>query len=171
MEAVATATAEAKSRVTMAILTGGLIAGVLDITFAFVRSGINGRTPINVLHSVASGLLGQPAYSGGVPVAILGLVLHFLIATIWTTIYVVASRPLTFLVRYAAVCGILYGVIIYVGMNFVVLPLSAVPFKITYTAPVWIPGLLCHMFLIGLPIALVTRRFSGPDSTPSPATA
>ncbi len=54
----------------------------------------------------------------------------------------------------------IYGIGIYLFMNFVVLPLSAIPFKMSYPLASLIGGLLIHMFGIGLPIALVVRRYS-----------
>ena len=44
------------------------------------------------------------------------------------------------------------------SMSLVVIPLCAVPGPRGTPAPVvWITGVLVHMFLIGLPIALVAR--------------
>jgi hypothetical protein len=146
-----------------AILWGGLIAGALDITYAilfsYFRSGV---APAVILQSVASGLLGKATYDGGFATAALGLFLHFLIAYIWAAIYYLASRKLDILARVPYVCGVVYGVLIYVVMNYVVIPLSAVPPR---TGPrpalVVVTGLLIHMLGIGLPIALATRRYSG----------
>jgi uncharacterized membrane protein YagU involved in acid resistance len=149
-----------KSRASRTILWGGLVAGVLDITYAFVASGLRGVGPVRVLQSVASGLLGAAAKEGGLATAALGLLLHFLIAFAIATVYYLASRRLGLLVRRAVICGLLYGIGVYLVMNFVVLPLSAIYFKPTYPLAVLLPGLVGHMLLIGLPIALITRRYS-----------
>ncbi|SRR5260370_2405814 len=146
-----------------AILIGGLIAGTLDITYACVFSYIRrGATPIAVLQSVASGALGAKAREGGIKTAALGLFFHFLIALIAATVYFIASRGLRFMVTQAVVCGILYGVCVYVFMNCVVLRLSAIhstTWPWAYPKSVLIGGLLIHMFGIGLPIALAVRRW------------
>jgi asparagine N-glycosylation enzyme membrane subunit Stt3 len=143
------------------ILIGGLIAGTLDITYACVYSYVRrGTSPVTILQSVASGGLGPRAFTGGVKMAVLGGVFHFLIATIAAAVYYLASRQLRFLITQAVICGILFGVCVYLFMNFVVLPLSAIPFKMSYPWPSLIGGLLIHMFGIGLPIALVVRRYS-----------
>ena len=147
------------SKAYRAIPVGGLIAGVLDITAAFVVNGLRGRSAIWVLQSIASGLLGPTSYKGGFKTAALGLALHFLIATTATAVFFVASRPLKFLVRQAIVCGLLYGVAVYLFMNLVVLPL-AFPFKIAYPVKQVVIGLLVHMSCVGLPISLVVRRYS-----------
>jgi hypothetical protein len=149
-----------KPRPYRAILIGGLIAGTLDITFAFIFYGLRGSSPIRILQSIASGALGANAFTGGAWTAILGGVFHFFIAIVATVIYYLVSRKLTFMINYAVICGVLYGVCIYLFMNFVVLPLSAIPFKPLYPWRVLIPGLLIHMFGIGLPISLVVRRYS-----------
>jgi uncharacterized membrane protein YagU involved in acid resistance len=136
------------------------MAGVFDILFAFVFYSLKGSTPLRILRSVASGLLGAEASQGGLGTAALGLVLHFLIAFGAAAVYYAASRALKLLVRRAVVCGLLYGVAVYLFMNFVVLPLSAIPFKPTYPLDVLLIGLAGHMLLIGLPIALAVRRYA-----------
>ena len=60
-----------------AVLIGGTIGGTLDILFALTFAAVNGMGPVQLLQTVASGLLGEAAYSGGIPVAALGLVGHF----------------------------------------------------------------------------------------------
>jgi hypothetical protein len=150
-----------ESRPWRAILLGGLIAGTIDISYACIFSYLRrGTSPVRILQSVASGALGRSAFEGGARTAVLGLVFHFLIATIAAAFYYLASRPLRFLVNYAVICGPLYGVCIYLVMNFVVLPLSAIGSRPALPLPVLISGLLIHMFGIGLPIALIVRRYS-----------
>jgi uncharacterized membrane protein YagU involved in acid resistance len=144
-----------------AILSGGLVGGAIDITFACVASALlRGVTPIRVGQTVASGLLGrEAAIAGGIPVGISGLVLHFVMTTIMSAVYYAAATRLPLLVRHAPWCGIAYGLGIYLTMNYVVLPLSAIgafggggPWYIV------IPEILVHMFGVGLSIALFTRK-------------
>ena len=74
-------------------------------------------------------------------------------------IFVGASRIWPVLARRATLFGPLYGIGVYLVMNYVVLPLSAFPPRTKPPAPVvWITGVLAHMFLIGLPIALAAKR-------------
>ena len=77
------------------------MAGVLDISAAFINSGLNGRSPMFVLQSVASGLLGPGSYKGGFKSAALGAVLHFLIAFVACAVYYIASRKIKAMVRSA----------------------------------------------------------------------
>jgi uncharacterized membrane protein YagU involved in acid resistance len=144
------------------IFWAGLIAGTLDLTgacvVAWLRSGVR---PVLVFQSVASGVYGAAAFTGGAKTAVVGIVLHFIIATTWATVYYFASRRWTYLVRKPFDAGVLYGVIVYLFMNFVVVPLSAVPRR---TTPVPLSSrfiqMLILIFCIGLPIAFIVRRFS-----------
>ena len=143
-----------------AILVGGLIAGALDITYAFILWWLRAQvTPMQILQSVATGLLGKASYDGGAGTAILGAFLHFFNAVVIAAIFVGASRIWPVLARRATLFGPLYGIGVYLVMNYVVLPLSAFPPRTKPPAPVvWITGVLAHMFLIGLPIALAAKR-------------
>ncbi len=146
------------------ILIGGLIAGVLDITYAFVFSYLrSGRTPAFVLQSVASGALGRDSYQGGAKTAALGLGFHFLIALVAAAVYVLASRALTFMTTHPILSGMIYGLCVYAVMYCLVLRVSAIrattwPWSLPKS--VFIGGLLIHIFGIGLPIALVNRHYS-----------
>jgi hypothetical protein len=146
------------------ILIGGVIAGVLDITYAFVFSYLrSGRTPAFVLQSVASGALGRDAYQGGAKTAALGLGFHFLIAIAAAAIYVLASRVLPFMTTHPIVSGTIYALCVYAFMNCVVLRVSAIratTWPWSYPKSVLLGGLLIHVFGIGLPIALVNRHYS-----------
>jgi uncharacterized membrane protein YagU involved in acid resistance len=142
----------------LATLVGGLIAGTLDITYACVYSYLRrGTPPATILQSVASGAFGQRAFTDGARMVVLGGIFHFLIAITAAVVYFLASRLVRFLITQAVICGVIYGVCVYLFMNLVVLPLSAIPFKMSYPWPSLIGGLLIHMFGIGLPISLAVR--------------
>jgi hypothetical protein len=143
-----------------AILWGGLAAGALDIIAAFVQAALRERGPVGVLHAIASGVLGADAFQGGAPTAALGAVLHFVIAFGAAAVYVAASRKLRVLVERPVLCGLLYGIAVYLFMNLVVLPLSAIPFKMPYKPAGIATALIIHMLCVGLPIALAARRFA-----------
>jgi uncharacterized membrane protein YagU involved in acid resistance len=153
-----------KSNILKPILIGGLIAGAFDITYACIFFGLrNHVSPIRILQSVARGALGQSAFQGGMKTAALGLFFHFLIALTAAAVYVFASRALRFLITHAVVCGILYGLCVYLFMYGIVMRVSAIhstTLPWVYPWAVLIPNLLIHMLGIGLPIALVARRYS-----------
>jgi len=142
------------------IVTAGLVAGALDITYAFIIWGLRGVTPLRIGRSVAAGLVGvDAARAGGVGLGLFGLVLHFIMATLIAAIFYVAARNFRLLVDKAVPFGIAYGLAAYGVMNYVVMPLSAIH-STGDSGPAYIriTGVLVHMFLIGLPIAVITRR-------------
>ena len=149
-----------------AIAYGGLVVGVLDLLDAFLFFGLrSGARPIGILHSIAAGVLGrEAARAGGATTAAVGLFLHFLVATLITTVYVVASRFVPVLRRRWVICGIAFGVAAYFVMAFVVVPLSnAGPGRISFAVPatpVLINGILIHAFGVGLPAAYFASRAS-----------
>jgi hypothetical protein len=142
------------------ILLAGLVAGVLDIIAAAITTVLRGRAPMRMLQSIASGVLGLDSYNGGVKTAALGLGLHFIIATGWAAIFYAVSRRVTFLVRQPIVSGLLYGIAVYCFMNLVVLPLSAFPHQMSFPFSAVAIGVTVIMLCVGLPIALVVRRYS-----------
>lgn len=77
-----------RNRAAYAILWGGLIAGLIDITYAIGFSATRGVPPIRILQSVASGLLGSSSYQGGATTATLGLILHFVPILLITSLIV-----------------------------------------------------------------------------------
>jgi hypothetical protein len=142
------------------IFWGGLIAGTLDILAAFLTAWWRrGISPTRVLQFISSGLLGREAFAGGTKTAALGLALHFLIATTAAIVFYFASRRLLFLVERPVAAGLLYGVLVFLFMNFVVIPVSQVAAN-PATASGLIIGVLTIMFCVGLPIAIIVRRFS-----------
>jgi uncharacterized membrane protein YagU involved in acid resistance len=149
-----------RSRAYKSILWGGLIAGALDLVAALVTNVARGSSPLRVLQSIASGLLGAKSYAGGLATATLGVLLHFLIALCAAAVYYVLSRKFKFLARHAILGGLLYGVAVYWFMNLVVLPLSAVPFKVSFRPELLATGLAVHALCVGLPIALTARHYS-----------
>ena len=137
------------------ILVGGLVAGALDLTSAFITFGWG------VPRAIASGLLGAKALHGGLGTWILGVALHFLIAFSAAAVYCISSWKLGFLKDHFLVCGLFYGIAVFLVMNLMVLPLSAVPFNThTFTLGGLIQGLLVHMLIIGLPISISVWKFS-----------
>lgn len=147
------------ARTMQTILIAGLIAGVLDITAACTNGYLrNGSSPARILQSVAGGWIGRDTFQGGWKTAALGLATHFLIATIWAAVYYAASLKLPLLTRQAVLSGLLYGVVVYLVMYTIVLPLSAWHSKfLNQSASAIITGVLIHMFCVGLAIALVVR--------------
>jgi uncharacterized membrane protein YagU involved in acid resistance len=140
------------------VLVGGLIAGTLDILFAISFAAYRGMAPVSLLQTVASGLLGQAAFTGGIPAAVLGLVSHFAMSFLWAGLFVAAARKFPRLVRQPGWAGLLFGVVVFLVMRLVVLPLSAFPYPVSFKPLATTLDLLSHLFFFGVPIALAARR-------------
>ena len=145
-----------------AVLLGGLVAGTLDILFAITYAAFNGLTPVKLLQTIASGLLGNAAFEGGLPTAILGLAGHFGMSYLWAALFVAAASRLPQLVAKPAVAGPVFGILVFFTMRLVILPLSAFPFPIVFRPLSWGLDLLSHMFFFGLPIALAAANAIAP---------
>ena len=143
-----------KRRALLAIGAGGLIAGTLDLTQAFILFGR--RVPL----VIAAGLLGRPALQGGTATYVLGVLLHFFIAFSAAAVYYAASRSLAFLKEHPLVCGLFYGIAVELVMGYVVLPLSALQDRGPYELHDVLQGLVVHMVVVGLPISFSLRRFA-----------
>ena len=143
------------------ILYGGLTVGILDGLFALVFYAlILGAKPMRIFQTVAGGLLGRPtAHEGGTKTFLLGILLHFVVATCIAAVFYLLSRVFPILIRHAVVSGLMYGMTAYIVMNYVVVPLSAIrrspgPIRL----PIFLTEIIGHAFLVGLPIALLARR-------------
>lgn len=141
-----------------AVLLGGSIAGVLDIIFAISFAAYNGATPVRLLQTVASGLLGTAAFSGGVPAAALGLALHFVMSFLWAGAFLALAERVPALALHPLMAGIGFGVFVFLSMRLVVLPLSAFPYPVTFRPLATTLDLLSHMLLFGVSIAWATQR-------------
>lgn len=141
-----------------AVLRGGGVAGALDIAFAISFAAFNGMAPQRLLQTVASGLLGKAAFSGGWPVAALGLALHFAMSFLWAGGFLLAASRARALAARPFAGGVAFGVVVFLVMRLVVLPLSAFPFPVRFAPLATVLDLLSHTLLFGVPIALAARR-------------
>ncbi len=140
-------------------LIGGMISGFLHfLVQQGIVFGLILKTPmINSLQFVASGIMGDAAFTGGLATALLGLVLDFIMITIMAGVFIFSVDRIPLLRRNVILGSILYGFCIFIIMNLIVLPLSAAP---TLPAPpLWllIELVLQHILLIGLPLGLLVR--------------
>jgi len=141
-----------------AILTAGLVVGVLDISSAFVIWWQRGVGAPRGLQGIAAGLLGGSAFDGGLVTAGLGLALHFFVAFVVVSVFYLASRKIPFLARQPIVSGVLYGIGVYLVMFWCVLPRVFSTFRHRLSNDLL--QLAIHICLIGLPTAFIVRRYS-----------
>jgi hypothetical protein len=144
-----------------AIFIGGFIAATLDLAGACAQAyALSGRTPDIILQSIASGILGAPAFQGGWSAAALGAAAHYFIIFVAAALLWIASRRVRFITARPWVAGPLYGAMIFAFMNSVVVPLSNAPFELKYTPFTFALQLFFHIFFVGATLALATRHYS-----------
>ncbi|MDQ2770242.1 MAG: hypothetical protein M3Y54_07060 [Bacteroidota bacterium] len=145
-----------------ALLTG-LLAGTLDIAAACTQYALmTHKPPVQVLHYVASGAFGPAAMAGGARMAGAGLLFHYGIATGFALAFYWLAARWPALLRRPVLAGLGYGVLVWVVMNLVVVPLTRIPARPLHLLPSAI-GLGILMLCIGLPIALRAVRFFRPQ--------
>ena len=138
-----------------AILIGGLAAAVLGFAFSCLLYGLG---PGVMARTVAAGWLGSGASGGGVLITGLGFLSHMVISLVAAALYIGVSLTFPLLRSRPFLTGPLFGVLVFLTMRFVVLPLSAAG-QGGITVPLLIGSLLAHGFLFGLPIALAAARY------------
>lgn len=151
----------ARARAIDTIPLGGLLIGLFDLIFAFTFYGLILGVPLlRIFQTVAAGVLSRPiAYAGGVRSFLLGIVLHFVVATCIATVYFLATLVLPVLLRHPVISGLIYGMVAYFGMKYLVTPLSAIGGRGALPRlPILITELIGHALLVGLPVALVAHR-------------
>jgi hypothetical protein len=141
-----------------------LLVGTLDISDAFIFFGLRGVTPTRILQGIASGVLGRAAFSMGHSSALLGLFFHFFIAFSATTVFLVASRKIP-VASHPWLYGTLFGVALYIVMNYVALPLSKIGLRPTPPLVPLINGVAALIFCIGIPLAFIARRYVPQQTT------
>src|SRR5439155_26339151 len=114
-----------KTNLAKGIGIAGLTCGVMDISAALIVYGAMGAKPLRLLQGIAGGVLGPRAYNGGVRTALLGLLLHFIIAFSAATLFFLATRFVRFLIDHAVLSGALCGIAAYFVIDRVVVALSA----------------------------------------------
>jgi hypothetical protein len=140
------------------IVVAWLLAGTMDIAAAiFVYAFPSAASMVQLLQGIASGLLGAAAFSGGLQTAAVGVMLHYVIALIWTLVAFFIFNTFRNLTRHLVVAGVAYGVVVWAVMNLIVVPLSRIGSRPLHFVPSLIAATIL-IFCIGLPVALVIGR-------------
>jgi hypothetical protein len=138
---------------------GGLLIAACDALFAIaVWFEWTAKGLTQVFQSIAVGVLGKASYEGGAATAWLGAGLHVAMAIAFVLICIALGLRFRLLVEKPVVAGLLYGVGLYVAMNFVVMPLSRVGRSPSFAHPDWIViSALCHL-AFGIVCVLAAQR-------------
>jgi hypothetical protein len=140
------------------IFTAGLICGFLDGLSAIAIAGYSDVSPMRVFQGIASGLLGRSSFQAGVGTALLGVLLHFIVATGAAAVYFFASRSLPVMIDRTLIRGVVFGVLVHLFMTFVTIPISIG--RRPFVLQSFVTYLLVAMIVIGPSIALTIRSFS-----------
>jgi hypothetical protein len=144
-----------------AIALGILICGTLDIADALIFYGVRSHvSPILLLQGIARSILGKPAYAGGIPTALLGLLIHYAIATTWVILFILIAQHVTWMFRNAVLAGVLYGLAVYAIMNFVAVPLTRIGHRPQPTGIALVNAILAIVLFIGVAVALINKRYA-----------
>lgn len=146
---------------TKTILSAGLIAGTFDIVAAITVYAIilEKTSGIKILQSIASAIFKKETYSGGSLMALCGLVLHYLIALSFAWFYFIIYPHLSFLKKSTIISGFLYGIFVWIIMNLIVLPIAFPVLPEKHLDFPLLLSILILMFCIGLPIAIITKKY------------
>ena len=138
------------------LLLGAIVVGTLDILYAIVFWHPKGVPARLIFQSIAAGVYGKAAFTGGTRTAEIGAALHYFISLCIVLVYWIASTRIPRLTQRPFFYGSIYGVLVWLFMNFVVIPLSfAKPPSFLFWWVAW--SIVVHAFLIGVPAALTAR--------------
>ena len=139
------------------IALGGMIIGIVQLIIQewIVFSLLQGNPFISVLQYIASAVLGNAAFAGGIATALLGVLLHFLVSFVIAGAFILSADRIPILRRYAIAGPLLYGFGVFVIMNLIVLPLSAAPPLPAPTVLQLIEVIIDHVLVIGLPLGIL----------------
>lgn len=143
------------------VLAGGFILATLDLIYACsFWAWLRHVSPMRLLQYIASGAIGNAAFDGGMATALLGAGLHYFIATIMVLAYYLASRSHRGLVRHPVRYGLPYGLLLWVVMTHVVVPLSQAQSSAKPLMLAVVTNFLMHL-LFGVICAWFARRAHG----------
>ena len=133
----------------LASLSAGLVAGTTNLIAA---GAIFGGTLTHGLQQIASGLFGDAAFNGGAGSAALGAGLHYFISIVAAGLYCALALRSRWWRDHWLVGGTVFGVVAYVVMNLVVVPLSNAA-NPDFSPEIVAKELVAHTVMFGIPIA------------------
>jgi len=143
----------------LAVLRAWLLVGTLDILAAILNYlRVGGREPVRIFWYIASAVFGRDAaVAGGWLTAGCGLLFHYLIAGCWAALFFAAYPRRPWLGRHWALGGAAYGIVVWLVMNLVVVPLSRAP-RIPPTLANVLVGAGILVVCVGLPVAFLAHQ-------------
>lgn len=144
-----------------AILLAIVIAGTLDMLSAIVIYDLFMQrvTVMQILDGIAAALFGKTIIGNQGIMAIIGLILHYFITCCFVVFYFFLYPHIQLLQRNKIIMGLLYGIIVWVIMNLIVVPIATGNHYHFLSFPAFLRQILPLMFCIGLPISFITARY------------
>jgi hypothetical protein len=140
------------------IALGGMFIFIIQIIHQWITvTLLQGNPFILVWQYIASGILGNAAFDGGIATALLGVLIHLIISFVIAGVFIVSAERIPLLRRYAIAGSLLYGFGVFIVMNMIVTPLSAAPPLPAPTMPWLIEAIIEHILLVGLPLGILVR--------------
>jgi hypothetical protein len=160
MSAVPGTSSNMRNSLLRSIAFGGLFIGAADaiIYHWFVESVLAGYPVTSVYQYIASGALGESAFTGGIATALLGVLIHFFVSIVVAGVFILSAGRISLLGRYPVVGSLMYGFGVFIVMEMIVTPLSAAPPLPAPTTSQLIVVILVHLLIIGLPLGILVRR-------------
>lgn len=138
-----------------AITSTGLLIGSLVAASAALAYELR---PARLFQYIASGVFGKDAILGGLHMAFIGLIFHFIIAFSWTYLFFSLYTRIKFISAHKYLSGLVYGIVVWAVMNLLILPLTSMPFG-SVDLLNGIIGVSILMMVVGLPISILTHRY------------
>ena len=139
------------------VVRATLVAGTLDILSAVTYAVLAGRNPLVVPIGIASAIW-PGAQKAGISAILVGLLLHFAIMFVMASVFVAVAQRMRWIAVQPASAGALYGLILWVVMNLVVLPLRWPSLFPHFTSQSLLEQLFSHIVLVGIPMAWMTSK-------------
>ena len=141
------------------IALGGTFIFLIECIHQWIVITLIQQTPyIAVWQYIASGILGNAAFEGGIITALLGVLIHLIISFVVAGVFILSAARILLVRRYPIAGSLLYGFGAFIVMNLIVLPLSAAPPLPVPTIPQTIESVIEHILAIGLPLGILVRR-------------
>ena len=159
MSAIVSKPLDTRNSLLRSIVLGGMFIFIIQIIHQWIVVTLIQKTPfILIWQYIASGLLGDAAFVGGMATAWLGVVFHLIISFVIAAVFILGVERIPLLRRYIIPVSLLYGFGVFIVMNMIVTPLSAAPPLPAPTMPWLIEAIAEHVLLVGLPLGMLVRR-------------
>jgi uncharacterized membrane protein YagU involved in acid resistance len=117
-----------------------------------------GRSAMRVPVYIASGIFGKAAFTDS-GMAVWGLLLHYIIALLFTSFYFWLAHRWAWLIKHWGISGVVYGLGVWAVMNLLVVPASQAPSLPLEPVNAGLEALIL-IGCIGLPVSFLAVRFA-----------